>query len=95
MSVYTNKSEADAAVELTLKHIKVITTEVYTDGLKSLKKEYSQNIQTSRNTVMGDLIACLDVLTDGTSTEVTIKVTAKHGQPDLINKTWTPTKERY
>lgn len=78
-----------------LRHIKVVTTEVYTDGLKSLKKEYSQNIQTSRNSVMGDLIACLDVLTDGSSDEVTIKVTAKHNQPHLIIKTWTCKHERY
>lgn len=78
-----------------LKHIKVITTEVYTDGLKSLKKEYSQNILTSRNTVMGDLIACLDVLTDGASDEVLIRVTAKHNQPALITKTWTGATERY
>lgn len=86
-------NESNAIVEF--KHIKVITTEVYTDGLKSLKKEYSQNIQTSRNTVMGDLIACLDVLSEGTSDEVVIIVKAKHHQPELITKTWTPVKERY
>jgi hypothetical protein len=86
-------SELDTIHEL--KHIKVITTEVYTDGLKSLKKEYSQNIQTSRNSVMGDLIACLDVLTDGSSDEVIIIVKAKHQQPELIVKTWTASNERY
>lgn len=78
-----------------LKHVKVITTEVYTEGLKSLKKDMSQNIQTSRNNVLGDLISCLDVLTDGTSDSVIIEVTAKRQEPVLIVKTWTVIKERY
>lgn len=78
-----------------LKHIKVITTEVYTEGLKSLKKDMSQNILTSRNAVLGDLISCLDVLTDGTSTKVVIEVTAKRQEPVLIVKTWTVVSERY
>lgn len=78
-----------------LKHIKVITTEVYTEGLKSLKKDMSQNILTNRNNVLGDLIECLDVLTDGTSTKVVIEVSAKQKEPVLIVKTWTVIQERY
>jgi len=82
-------------VVLELRHIKVITTEVYTDGLKSLKKEYSQNMQTNNSTVMGDLLDCLDVLSSGESDEVYIKVMAKHNVPVLITKTWTPIHEQY
>lgn len=71
-----------------LQHIKVVTTEVYTDGLKSVKKDYSQNIATSSSNIMYDLLDCLDVIKDGICDEVTITVKAKHRQPKLICKSW-------
>lgn len=71
-----------------LRHIKVVTTEVYTDGLKSIKKEYSQNIATSGSNIMYDLLDCLDVIKNGTSDEVVITVKADHNQPKLICKSW-------
>lgn len=71
-----------------LRHIKVVTTEVYTDGLKSVKKEYSQNIATSSSNIMYDLLDCLDVIKEGISDEVTITVKATHNQPKLICKSW-------
>lgn len=71
-----------------LRHIKVITTETYTDGLKSVKKEYCLNIATNASNVMYDLLDCLDVIKDGVADEVIIKVKASHHQPSLITKTW-------
>lgn len=78
-----------------LKHITIVTKEVYTDGLKSRMQEYSQHLKTSRNTIIGDIVSCLDVCSDGKSEEVTIKIKFRHNQPELITKTWTLSKERY
>jgi hypothetical protein len=72
-----------------LRHIKVVTTETYTDGLKSVKKEYCQNIATGSSNVMYDMADCLDVIKNGISDEVTITIKAdQYRQPKLITKSW-------
>ncbi len=70
------------------------TSTSYTDKLSSVRIETSKDIQTSQNELLKDLVSCLDVLKD-TEDSLTIKITKRHGQPRLITKTWTVTKEYY
>jgi hypothetical protein len=71
--------------------LEIVSTS-YTDKLSSVRTEISKDVQTSQQDLLKDLISCLDVLKE-TDECLTIKITKKHGQPRLITKTWTVSKE--
>ena len=85
---------------------KKITTEIKTDGtesireegyhngLNSVKEETRMNITISRDTILTELIRCLDLLKTTTS-YIDIKITKdKYGEPVLLQKTWVVHKEK-
>lgn len=75
---------------------KEIVTESYTDKLSSYKREVAQNIRTSRNTLLSDIVGCLDVISKGETRELHIKIVAnKSHEPELIVKTWTTGREYF
>lgn len=71
-----------------------IESRSYTDNLSSYKEEQSKDIKTSPQTILKDVIACLDVLDEGIE-GVTICIRKYKGEPNLITKTWTVKKEYY
>lgn len=71
-----------------------VTSRSYTDKLSSMRVEISKDIQTSQQTLLKDLVTCLEKLTE-TDDCLTIVIRKKHGQPRLITQTWTETKEYY
>ena len=71
-----------------------VTTKGYFDGLKSVKVQIREDTQTSRATLLTDVIKSLDALKTN-STEVTITIKKdRYGSPSLIQKTWTVSKEK-
>lgn len=72
-----------------------IRTEGYYKGsIKSVREETRMDIDTTRNTLLKDIITCLDQLKTDTP-DVTIKIIKdKYGEPFLIQKTWVVYKEK-
>ena len=71
-----------------------IREEGYHNGLNSVKEETRMNITITRDTVLTELIKCLDLLKT-TSNDVEIRITKdKYGEPVLLQKTWTTHKEK-
>jgi hypothetical protein len=71
-----------------------ITTEGYYDGLNSVKVETREDLITSRQTLLADVVKCLDLLKTE-SPDVTIRILKdKYGEPARIQKTWTVQKEK-
>jgi hypothetical protein len=52
-------------------------------------------MKTSRETILADLMGCLDLVTRENSPEVNIKIISKHGEPHAILKTWIVEKKDY
>lgn len=71
-----------------------IVSSSYTDKLSSVRTEISKDIQTSQQTLLKDIVTCLEEL-QHTEEKLTIEITKKFGQPRLITKTWTISKEYY
>jgi hypothetical protein len=73
-----------------------IETEVYTEELNGYQEEYSKNIKTSRDTYLGNVMSCLDVISNKQTRVLTIKITTNRNyEPEMIVKTWTTKKEHY
>lgn len=65
-----------------------IHTEGYFDGLRSVKEQIREDIQTTQATLLTDVIRCLDVLkTDSPELVITIKKD-RVGSINLIQKLW-------
>lgn len=90
-------------------HTKVKTVKSYTSGrieidshsmhndLSSVKQEIGQSVETSRATLIPDLIAAAVHITSGETAELDIKIVTnkKTGEPERIIKTWLVHKEHY
>lgn len=70
-----------------------IRTEGYFDGLNSVKEQIREDIQTTQNTLLTDVIKCLDVLKTDTPELCILIRKDKYGSPVIIQKTWTTKKE--
>jgi len=73
----------------------VHTTESYHESLTQIKVEREKHIKTSKQTVLKDLIECLEHITDGQTNEMTIKIRATAGHPDLLTKIWTESRQTF
>lgn len=71
-----------------------IVTEGYYDGLNSVKEQVREDMQTSQNTLLTDVIKCLDALKTDTQELVILIRKDKYGSPAIIQKTWTIRKEK-
>lgn len=69
-----------------------IISESYTDRLTKRTVETSKDIITTGETILRDVISCLDVLGE-TEECLTITIRKKKGSPYLITKTWVVRKE--
>lgn len=71
-----------------------IITEGFFEGLASIKEQRREDIKTSHNTILPDVIKCLDMLKTPTP-ELTIHIIKdKYGTPNIIQKTWIVKKEK-
>ncbi len=66
----------------------------YTDKLSSAKVQREQDIRTDMNHLLKDVVTCLESLKE-TEDELVLAIKVRHGQPHLITKTWTVSKEYY
>lgn len=68
----------------------------FTDKLSLHEIKTEKTIHTSRETILTDLIKCLELFTKQESREITIQLKAdEFYQPKLLIKTWTVKKEYY
>ena len=71
-----------------------IRKEGYYEGLKSVREQTREDIQTTTNTLLTDVIKCLDVLKSETPELIITIKKDKYGSPVLIQKTWIISKEK-
>jgi len=89
------------------KHIKKTTSTVLPDGtiqiladsyyekLAHSQTELKKLVPTSSQTILKDVLSCLDLVTQDKSPEVTIRIISKRGDPSVIEKTWVVSKENF
>ena len=89
-----------------IQHGKKVTTEIlpdgtekiveqgFYDGLNSIKEETRLNLQISRDSVLTELIRCLDLLKTDTPDILIRIIKDKYGEPVVLQKTWTTHKEK-
>lgn len=89
------------------KHIKKTEITVREDGLIEIvansyyeklahsQLEYKKLVPTSDQTIMRDVLTCLEHVTHDKSPEVNIKIVSKKGYPVVIEKTWVISKESF
>lgn len=66
-----------------------ITTEGYWDGLKHVKEQIREDINTKPQTLLTDVIKCLEVLKTTNTPDLVIRISRdKHDSVSLIQKTW-------
>ena len=70
-----------------------IKTESYHESLKSVKVETQQSIYSSIDTLLLDVIKCLEVITGNQSDELTITIKNDHGVMKIL-KRWTVEKQK-
>jgi len=71
-----------------------IREEGYHNGLNSIKEETRMNVTITRDSILTELIKCLDLLKT-TTNDIEIRITKdKYGEPVLLQKTWTTHKEK-
>lgn len=71
-----------------------IKTNGYHNGLNSVSTQTRLNIPISRNTILTELVKCLDLMKTDTP-EIIIRLTKdKTGEPILLQKTWVTYKEK-
>lgn len=86
------ESEETISVPLSL----IINTLVYEEKLAMAKTEREVKQITSYLTYLSDVMACLDVIKNKETTELTITITAdRYGDPKLIRKRYTTEKKDY
>jgi len=72
-----------------------IRTEGYFDGLRSVKEQIREDMETTHNTMLADVIKCLDVLKTTDTPELVILIKRdKYGSPNLIQRTWITSREK-
>lgn len=71
-----------------------VTSKSYADKLTKLTVEITKSMKTNRNDLLKDIVSCLDVLQE-TEDNLIIQISKRAGEPKLITKTWTVTKEYY
>ena len=64
-----------------MKYGKIIITEGYFDGKKSVKKEIREDSNTTRQALLADVVKCLDLLNTSTPEVVIRIVKDKYGEP--------------
>lgn len=71
-----------------------IVTEGFFNGPNSIKEETQLSIEITQNTILTELIKCLDLMKTDTP-EVLIRIVKdKYGSPSLLQKTWTINKQK-
>jgi len=71
-----------------------IVTEGYFEGLRSIKLQIREDIQTTQNTLLTDVIKCLEALKTDTPELLIMIKKDKYGTPVLIQKTWVVKKDK-
>lgn len=76
---------------------KVIDSHSVHTALSSVKQEIQQHVKTTRETLALDLIKCSEIIANGQTDELSLRITIDKttGDPSLITKTWTVHKEYY
>lgn len=72
-----------------------ITADSYYEQLAHTLVEIEKHVPTSRQTVLKELINCLEYITRDKSTEVNIQIKARNGEPIEITKRWVTVKESF
>lgn len=68
--------------------------EGYFNGLNTVKETTRQDIAVNRDTILTELIRCLDLMKT-TTNEITIRIAKdKYGEPELLQKTWVISREK-
>lgn len=72
----------------------LIRTEGYFEDLNSVKEEIRQNINTTKETLMQDVIKAMEVFTQTDAPELTITMVKQKGEPTRLVKTWIVYKKK-
>ncbi len=72
----------------------LIRTEGYYEELNSIKEEVRQNINTTQETLLKDIIRALDVFNTTDTAEITLRIIKRRGVPQQIVKTYTVFKKK-
>lgn len=72
----------------------VHTSQSYYDKLSYEKIEVEKKLTTSQQTLLKDIISCLEHISNGAD-ELTLKIEASRGTPKRITKTWVQSKQHY
>lgn len=73
------------------RNCKVITTESYYEKLAHRHIEVEQHVEVDQSNILSEFIKCLDLAKK--SDKVRIDIKSKHGQPFMLVKQWTESKE--
>lgn len=71
-----------------------IKTEGYFENLNSVKQEVRQNLNTTKETLMQDVIKCMEVFTQTDTPELTLTLVKHRGEPRRIIKTYLVYKDK-
>lgn len=77
-----------------IKYGQTIITKGYYDGLVTIKEQTREDIKTTQNTLLADVISCLDVLKTDTPELIIRIMKDKYGSVNIIQKTWTTDKKK-
>jgi len=72
----------------------LIRSEGYFEELNSVREEIRQNIDTTKETLMQDVIKAMEVFTQTEAPEITITVIKQRGEPHRIVRTHTVYKKK-
>lgn len=74
----------------------IIDTKAYFEQLASHKEEREYRRKTNRKELLNDLLACVALILEGRTTELTINIkTNTYKEPDLISHRYTIYKESF
>ena len=72
-----------------------ISAESYYEQLAHVLVEIEKRIPTSRQTILTEIINCLELITKEKSPKLVITIEAKNGEPMNLIKRWTTVKESF
>lgn len=73
----------------------VISTDSYYEDLAHSMIEYEQRVLVDRQTILREVMTCLELITKDGSPEIVLRIKGKHGDPNLLIKRWVVSKQRF
>lgn len=85
VTTYTNQSDGTVKIQ----------ADSYYESLAHQLVEIEKQLPTSKQTILKDILTCLELITKDKSIEVNIRIKARDGEPVELTKRWTVVKESF